>query len=133
MYGLGAEPTVSREEAKRAVRSIYLELLLRDPWDPYDAAAEGYVNCLTGTPWRCDIDFVRTEVIASPEYKDKELARARAVYGAPVQSGVVTTSGLPPLPGAAPAGGGIMEMSIGGIPLPYLAGGLVLLMLLKRR
>jgi len=129
-YGLGKAPKVSKEEAKRAVQSIYQELLLRDPWNPYDAGAEGYVNCLVGG-W-CETDFVRTEVIKSAEYKDKELARAQAVYGAPTQSGMVTTSGLPLLPGTS-MGGGIMDMSIAGIPLPYLAGGLVLLMLLKKR
>jgi hypothetical protein len=140
MYGLGKGPKVSEEEARRVVQTIYQELLLRDPWAPgsvgpggkggkpgydTDTVALSYVNCLVDR-W-CDVDFVRAEVIQSAEYKDKELARARAVYGGPAQSGAGTTS-----PGAA-SGGGLLETTIGGIPLPYLAGGLVLLMLLKRR
>jgi hypothetical protein len=136
--GLGAAPKVSRDEAKRAVQNIYLELLLRDPWSPYDAGAEGYVNCLV-EGW-CNTDFVRTEVIKSPEYRDKELARAQQVYGAAPAAG----SSLVPSPGAPSYGspsygspmamdGGITSMSIAGIPVVYLAGGLVLLMLLKKR
>ncbi len=130
MYGLGAAPRISQKEAKRAVQTVYLELLLRDPWSPHDEGAMGYVNCLV-EGW-CDVDFVRTELIRSQEYKDKELARAQRVYGALTESGMVTTSGLPALP-SSPMGGGILGMSVGGIPLPYLAGGLVLLMLLKKR
>jgi hypothetical protein len=139
MYGLGKGPKVSEEEARRVVQSIYQELLLRDPWAPgsvgpagkggkpgYDTVALSYVNCLVDR-W-CDVDFVRTEVIQSAEYKEKDLARARAVYGgAPPKPGAGTTS-----PGAASVGG-LLETTIGGIPLPYLAGGLVLLMLLKKR
>jgi hypothetical protein len=86
----------------------------------------GYVNCLA--EGSCDVDFVRSELIRSAEYKEKDLARARAVYGgAPPKPGAGTTS-----PGAASVGG-LLETTIGGIPLPYLAGGLVLLMLLKKR
>jgi hypothetical protein len=139
MYGLGKGPKVSEEEARRVVQTIYQELLLRDPWAPgsspggkggkpgYDTVALSYVNCLVDR-W-CDVDFVRAEVIQSAEYKEKDLARARAVYGGPAQSGAGTTS-----PATSPASvGGLMDTTIGGIPLPYLAGGLVLLMFLKKR
>jgi hypothetical protein len=114
------------EQAKRTVQTLFLELLLRDPFaqgPEQTAGAMGYVNCLA--EGSCDVDFVRSELIRSAEYKDKELARARAVYGGPAKPGAGTTS---------PASvGGLLETTIGGIPLPYLAGGLVLLMLLKRR
>jgi len=135
MYGLGKGAAADlrrrgqEEEAKRVVRSIFLEFLLRDPFaegPEQTKGAMGYVNCLV-EGW-CDADFVRTEILGSQEYKDKELARARAVYGgAPPKPGAGTTS-----PGAASVGG-LLETTIGGIPLPYLAGGLVLLMLLKKR
>lgn len=133
--GLGAAPKVSRDEAKRVVQNVYLELLLRDPWSPYDAGAEGYVNCLTGG-W-CNPDFVRTEVIKAPEYRDKELARAQKVYGA-APGGAVPGSSFAPSSGdsspyAPMGGGGIMSMEVGGIPIVYLAGGLALLMMLKKR
>jgi len=135
--GLGAAPKVSRDEAKRVVQSIYLELLLRDPWSPYDAGAEGYVNCLV-EGW-CNPDFVRTEVIKAPEYRDKELARAQKVYAPP--GGAIPGSSLVPsssfgarAPDYAPMdGGGITSMTVAGIPVLYLAGGLVLLMMLKKR
>jgi len=135
--GLGAAPKVSKDEAKRAVANIYLELLLRDPWNPYDAGAEGYVNCLV-EGW-CNTDFVRTEVIKSGEYRDKELARAQKVYAA-APGGALPSGGSSFVPSSgdyspyAPmGGGGIMSMEVGGIPIVYLAGGLVLLMLLKKR
>jgi hypothetical protein len=133
--GLGAAPKVSRDEAKRAVQSIYLELLLRDPWSPYDAGAEGYVNCLV-EGW-CNTDFVRTEVIKAPEYRDKELARAQQVYAptSAAASSYVPGASSPSSGGYYPPmdAGGITSMSIAGIPVLYLAGGLVLLMLLKKR
>lgn len=141
--GLGASPADSRpavsgkataratEEAKRTVQNIYLELLLRDPWNKatYDAGAEGYVNCLVDG-W-CDTDFVRTEVIKSPEYADKEMARAQRVYA---PGGAVPSSAPGGYSSFAPMDwGGIMSMSVAGIPIVYLAGGLVLLMMLKKK
>lgn len=125
--GLGKAPKVSQEEAKRAVQAIYLELFLRDPWNPYDAGAEGYVKCLT-EGW-CTTDYVRTEALNSPEYRDKELQRAQKVYGT-APGGALPSSGAP---GYAPMDGGITSMTIAGIPIVYLAGGVVLLMLLKKR
>lgn len=128
MYqGLGKKAAVSKDEAKRTVQAIYQELLLRDPWNPYDAGAEGYVNCLV-EGW-CTPDFVRTEVIKAPEYAEKELQRAQAVYASGAPAGASPSSG-----GYAPAmssfAGGIPS-SIGGIPIVALVGGLALLMLLK--
>lgn len=140
LSGLGKAAKISKDEAKRAVQSVYLELLLRDPWNPYDAGAEGYVNCLT-EGW-CDVDFVRTELIKSAEYRDKELARATKVYAAAAApGGAIPGSSLVPssgssfgAPGYAPVdGGGIMSMTVAGIPIVYLAGGLVLFMMLKKR
>ena len=136
--GLGAAPKISKDEAKRAVQSIYLELLLRDPWNPYDAGAEGYANCLV-EGW-CNTDFVRTEVIKSGEYRDKELARAQKVYAA-APGGALPSGGSSLVPSLPSSGGyyppmdagGITSMTIAGIPVLYLAGGLVLLMLLKKR
>jgi len=133
--GLGAAPKISKDEAKRAVANIYLELLLRDPWNPYDAGAEGYVNCLV-EGW-CNTDFVRTEVIKSGEYRDKELARAQKVY-ATAPSGAFPSGGsslVPSSGGYYPPmdAGGITSMTVAGIPIVYIAGGLVLLMLLKKR
>lgn len=121
LSGLGAKG-VSKDVAKTAVQNIYLELLLRDPWNPYDAGAEGFVNCLV-EGW-CSTDFVRQEVIKSPEYADKELARAQAVYGA---GGTASSAAMPYSPL-----GGIMSMTVAGIPVVYLAGGLLLLSLLRR-
>lgn len=138
--GLGASKGVSKDQAKKAVQSIYLELLLRDPWNPYDAGAEGYVNCLI-EGW-CSTDFVRQELIKSSEYRDKELQRAQAVYGpgGSASSALVPGSVAASMPygassqaGYAPAGGGILSMTIGGIPVVFLAGGALLLSLLKKR
>ena len=127
--GLGKTPAVSQEEAKRAVQAIYQELFLRDPWNPYDAGAEGYVKCLT-EGW-CTTDFVRTEALKSDEYRDKELQRAQKVYGT-APGGALPSSGAPGY-AAAPSDGGIFGMTVAGIPIVYLAGGVVLLMLLKKR
>lgn len=126
------KPKVTKDDAKSAVQQIYLELLERDPWNPYDKGAEGYVNCLV-EGW-CNIDFVRTEVLKAPEYKDVQTRKAVAAYG-PTQSGSVTTSGLPAVPGSA---GGfnlstLTAMQVGGIPVLYLAGGLVVFSLLRRK
>jgi hypothetical protein len=133
--GLGAKG-VSKDEAKRAVQNIYLELLLRDPWGtPYDQGAEGYVNCLT-EGW-CNTDFVRTEVIKSSEYKDKELARAQSVYGTGGTASSAAAGGssaaMPYDASSYAPIGGITSMTVAGIPVVYLAGGVVLLMLLKKR
>lgn len=133
------KPKVTREEAKRAVQAIYLELLSRDPWDPYDAGAEGYVNCLV-EGW-CDVDFVRTEVLKAPEYRDVEMRRAAQVYGlAPgASAGIspVPTVGGGLAPSLAPVGGplapaGGIPSEVFGIPIVYLIGGVALLMLMRR-
>lgn len=119
--GLGAAPKIPRDEAKRVVQAIYVELLLRDPWDPYDSGAEGYVNCFV--EGRCTTDSVRIEIIKSREFRDKELQRMQNAYATP-----------PASPGAPSPDAGVMALTVGGIPVVYLAGALVVLvMLLKRR
>lgn len=123
------KPKVTKEQAKTAVQQIYLELLERDPWNPYDAGAEGYVNCLV-EGW-CNTDFVRTEVLKAPEYRDVQMRKAAKAYG-PAESGAVTTSGLPLVPGA-PSFQSLTSMTVAGIPVVYIVGGIVLLSLLKRR
>ncbi|MGH7259945.1 MAG: hypothetical protein ACREI9_04605 [Nitrospiraceae bacterium] len=131
--GLGAAK-YSEAQAKQAVQQVFLEILEREPNYP---GVQGYVDCLLERenkknfgPGSCNVDDLRTMVLQSQEYRDLQARKAAAVYGAPAESGMVTTSGLPFLPGAE---GGIMSMSVGGIPLPILAGGLVLLMLLKKK
>lgn len=121
-------PKVTEEDAKSAVRQIYLELLEREP----DAGAQGYIDCLykgaqhdPSRGW-CDVDFIRTELLKSQEYRDLQARKAAAVYGAPAPA-----AGFAP-GGALPTGEGISTMTIAGIPIVYLAGGLALLMLLRR-
>lgn len=125
--GKKGKPKVTEADAKKAVQQIYLELLERDPWNPHDAGAMGYVQCLV-EGW-CDTDFVRTEVLKSKEYHDVQQRKAAAAYGA--------------APGATPSSSsaGVLSPSFGsafgGLNLgpyaPYLIGGVVLLMLLRRR
>lgn len=121
------KPKVTKEDAKNAVEQIYLELLERDPWNPYDQGAEGYVNCLV-EGW-CNTDFVRTEVLKAPEYRDVQARKAAKVYGT---TPPVPMSGAPGAPPPS-AFGDLIPPTIGGIPTAYVAGGLVLLMLLKRK
>lgn len=117
----GGKNKVSRTDAEKVVRQTYLELLEREP----DPESEGYVNCLV-EGW-CDVDFVRTEVLKSPEYQDLQIRKATAVY-APEAGAYTPTTG-----GAAPSLASFTSMSIGGIPLPYLLGGVLVLSLLKGR
>jgi len=139
IVGKKKKPKVMREAAKSAVAQIYLELLGRDPWNPYDAGAEGFVNCLV-EGW-CETDFVRTEVLKSSEYRDVEMRRAAQAYGAlPAGGALVPAGGVPAAAlapgsaagGLAPFSGGGIPSTIAGIPLVWLIGGVALLMLLRR-
>lgn len=112
---LKKKPKVTEADAKNAVQQVYLELFGRDPWSPYDRGAEGYVKCLV-EGW-CDIDFVRTELLKSQEYRDVQTRKAQAVF-APAATGAPVLS----LPGG---------LDVGGI-LPYALGGILLFSLLKR-
>ena len=115
------KPKVTREDAESAVRQVYLELLERDPFDPVDPGAEGYVTCLL-EGW-CDVDFVRTEVLKSPEFRNLQTRKAQAAFATPAQAGFVSTSGLLP---SLPEG-----LDVGRI-FPYALGAIVLLSLMRR-
>ena len=115
--GLGAKG-VKRSDAKKAVQQIYLELLLRDPFDPYDFGAKGKVDCLV-EGW-CDVDFLRTEVLKSDEFRalqEKMASQTREQAQATLSPGFV--GGLP--------------SAIAGVPLPYIIGGVALLLLVRKR
>lgn len=122
LKGRKGEPKVSQADAEKVVRQTYLELLEREP----DAASQGYVDCLV-EGW-CDVDFIRTEILKSPEYRDVQTRKAVATYAPTNQSGFAPTSG-----GALPSVSSLASMSIGGIPLPYVVGGVLLFSLLKGR
>lgn len=123
---------ISDADAKSAVQQVYLELLERDPWNPNDPGAMGYVNCLL-EGW-CDVDFIRTEVLKSKEYKDVQMRKAAVVYNPAVAPSGFGESLF--LGGTAP-GGGIVETltsgTVAGIPFTWIALGLGLVLLMKRR
>lgn len=126
---------LTEADAKKLVQQIYLELLEREP----DPGAQGYIDCLIkgaqhdpDKGW-CDVDFIRTELLKSPEYRDLQVRKAQEAYG--LAPGAAP--GLAPSPGAPasgvypPAGGGIPG-EIFGIPLIYVIGGVALLMFMRR-
>lgn len=116
------KPKITEAQAKSVVQQSYLEILERDPWNPYDKAAEGFITCqLEG--W-CDADQIRTWLLQSDEYHKLQKKKAAEVYGSSAASGG----------GALPSFSAMgLPSEIGGIPLPYLAGGILLLLLLRRR
>lgn len=116
---------VTSQDAENAVRQIYLELLEREP----DPGSQGFADCLVNGS--CDVDFVRTEILKSPEYHDLQVRKATAAY-APESPGYTPTAGGGGS-SALPSVSSLSSMSIGGIPLPYLVGGVLLFSLLKGR
>lgn len=126
---------LTEADAKKLVQQIYLELLEREP----DPGAQGYIDCLIkgaqhdpNKGW-CDVDFIRTELLKSPEYRDLQVLKAQQAYG--LAPGAAP--GLAPgAPGALPQGGypptGGIPGEIFGIPLIYVAGAVALLMLMRR-
>lgn len=119
---LGRDKGVKRSDAEKAVQQIYLELLLRDPLNPRDPGMKGFVNCLVAG-W-CDVDFVRTEILKSPEFRElqeklvtQELERAKQFSGSSTFA-----FGLPALPSV-----------VAGVPLPVIIGGVVLLFLMMKK
>ena len=124
-------PRVPRGDARAFVREQYRELFCgREP----DPGARGYEDCLVEGD--CTAEKVRSDLMASGEYADK-LARGCASFPSP-----------PPPPGLAPAG---VPNGPAGIPgdvqgwgggsgafdsileyWPYIAGGVLLLMVLKK-
>ena len=118
--GLGTKG-VKRADAKKAVQQIYLELLLRDSLDPWDSGAAGYINCLVDG-W-CDVDFIRTEVLRSDEFRTLQGKMAMQQRGqAREQVRQAAVSSAFEIPSA-----------IAGVPLPYIIGGVALLLLARKR
>lgn len=144
LWPFGGGEQMSRADAERVVKQIFLEILEREPSqdslrDPKRAGH--YVDCLVKRhdkslgerrfgPGTCSVDDIRTNVLNSEEYRQLQMRKAEAVYGA-APSG--SDSSLP----GAPGGGGVPGFSaLGGIDLsrhwPYILGGVVLITLLKK-
>lgn len=135
LAGLG-KAKVSQDEAKRTIQQIFLEILEREPDYP---GAQSMVDCLLSRendknfgPGSCNVDDLRTNVLKSQEYRDLQARKAAAVYGAPAPSGSPgsASSSFYPTDGG---GGGIMSMTVAGIPIVYLAGGLVVLLMVMKK
>ena len=113
---------VRREAAVGAVNQIYLELLGRESLN--DPGAVPYVDCLVDRS--CDVDSIRTEILQSPEFRTVQDKRASSEREqARQQAAGETTSPLALL-------GGIPS-TIAGVPLPYIIGGVGLLLLLRKK
>jgi len=116
---------VKREDAVGAVNQIYLELLERPAIG--DSGSVGFVDCLMSG--ECDVDFVRTEVLSSPEFRTLQESRVRKE----LEARQATTPSMAPgvtLPGLVAR----LPSSVAGIPLMYIiGGGVAALLLLKKR
>ncbi len=115
---------VKREDAAGAVNQIYLELLERPAID--DPGSVGFVDCLVSGD--CNVDFVRTEVLSSPEFQAKQAGRVKKELEAR-QAATPTTAPSFTIPGVV-AG---LPSSVAGIPLTYIIGGFAALLLLKKK
>lgn len=119
-FGLLGNSDIKRKDADSAVNQIYLELLERPSID--DPGSEGFVRCLMTR--ECNVDFVRTEVLSSPEFRALQEGRVRRELEARTSRvSDVTFSGLV-------AG---LPSSVAGIPLMYIVGGVAALLLLKKK
>lgn len=118
-FGLVGGGGVKREDAEGAVNQIYLELLERPAIG--DPGSVPYVDCLVNG--ECDVDFVRTEVLSSPEF--------RALQEGRVQRELETRRAT--TPSVAPGFAAGLPSSIAGIPLTYIIGGVAALFLLKKK
>ena len=115
---------VKGEDAIGAVNQIYLELLERPAIG--DPGSEAYVDCLVSG--ECDVDFVRTEVLSSPEFRTLQEGRVRKELEVRRATTPARAPGVA-LPGLV-AG---LPSSIAGIPLTYIIGGVAVLFLLKKK
>lgn len=121
---------VSPEDARNAVQQIYLELLERDPLNPYDPGIEGHADCLVKR--QCTVDTIRTGILQGPEFRELQERKAARVYGAAATG---AAAGSSPSSGAAAfAPSSFPSFGLGGLEqyLPLAIGGFVLLMFLRR-
>ena len=131
LFGGGSSkaPKVSRSDARAFVRSQYNELFCREP----DPNARGYEDCLVAGD--CTAEKVRSNLMSSVEYADKQ-SRGVCTNLPPAPTGSIPTGALPDggpvdVPGSTGRGGASVFDSLLEY-WPYVAGGVVLLMVLKK-
>lgn len=132
--GKPSQEKMTPERAKSLVRQISLEILEREPDYP---GMQPYVDCLVKREDRslgdarfgagtCNVDDLRTNMLQSDEYRNLQQKKAAIAYG--VDPATVASSGdaavLSPALASPLAGLGPYA--------PYILGGVVLLMLLRR-
>lgn len=126
-FGIVGGDGVKREDAIGAVNQIYLELLERPAIG--DPGSVGFVDCLVSG--ECDVDFVRTEVLSSPEFQRLQEVRVRKE----LEARRATTSAMAPGAAGAALPGLVagLPSSVAGIPLTYIIGGFAALLLLRKK